>query len=134
MNELIRRTWEDSKRLQRGRGWNRSKPESAPVAYPPRPPFHHAPLVKSDDQPAQELPPFLLARPATGALGVRRGEAETCPRSADRHAAPDAAGARRHVAPRHPRSGPFSVNESSDTAGHKSFVVGGLIIAGGSAF
>jgi hypothetical protein len=64
MNELIRRTWEDSKRLQRGRGWNRSKPEPAPVAYPPRPPFHHALLVKSDDQPAQELPPFLLARPA----------------------------------------------------------------------
>ena len=64
MDELIRRTWEDSKRLQRGKGWNRSKPETAPVAYPPRPPFHHAPLVESDDQPAQELPSFLLARPA----------------------------------------------------------------------
>jgi hypothetical protein len=45
MNELIRRTWEDSKRLQRGRGWNRSEPKPAPVAYPPRPPLHRAPLA-----------------------------------------------------------------------------------------
>jgi hypothetical protein len=60
MNELIRRTLEDSKRLQRGRGWNRSKPEPAPVAYPPRPPFHHAPTISR----RRNSRHFLLARPA----------------------------------------------------------------------
>ena len=58
MNELIRSGFSE---VEVG---TVQDPNPPPVAYPPRPPFHHAPLVKSDDQPAQELPPFLLARPA----------------------------------------------------------------------